>query len=278
MAAALPRITPLAVKRRAAAFDNDGWLFELKYDGFRALLEIDDASAGLLSRNRNRFKHLDTLAAALAKLLRVNDAILDGEIICADETGRPIFIEMLRGRHPVCFVAFAGSRARTCARCRSSRGRNGCGVCCGGAPITSSRRCWRPRGAAGRSWRRSRSLISKASSQNAKSMLNRAYSQREWRRELVNRDRRTIRAAISPAELLARPLISIPRRRNWRRSRSRGRRSGCSDRLTPVTALHLPLEPLDDTAFSRQRFFDKAAPARRRRPPFRLPPLGCVGS
>jgi hypothetical protein len=38
--------------------------------------------------------------------LRVNDAILDGEIICADETGRPIFIEMLRGRHPVCFVAF----------------------------------------------------------------------------------------------------------------------------------------------------------------------------
>ena len=37
---------------------------------------------------------------------RVKDAILDGEIICADETGRPIFIEMLRGRHPVCFVAF----------------------------------------------------------------------------------------------------------------------------------------------------------------------------
>jgi ATP-dependent DNA ligase len=40
------------------------------------------------------------------KRLRVTDAILDGEIICADEPGRPIFIEMLRGRHPVCFVAF----------------------------------------------------------------------------------------------------------------------------------------------------------------------------
>ena len=38
--------------------------------------------------------------------LRVGDAILDGEIICADETGRPIFLEMLRGRHPVCFIAF----------------------------------------------------------------------------------------------------------------------------------------------------------------------------
>lgn len=68
----LPRVTPLVVKRRAEAFDNDGWLFELKYDGFRALLEIDATGARLVSRNRNRFKHLDALAAALAKRLRVN--------------------------------------------------------------------------------------------------------------------------------------------------------------------------------------------------------------
>ena len=47
------------------------WLFELKYDGFRALLEIDSSGARLVSRNRNRFRHLDTLAGALAKRLRV---------------------------------------------------------------------------------------------------------------------------------------------------------------------------------------------------------------
>jgi hypothetical protein len=58
------------------------------------------------ARNRNRFKHLNTLAAALAARLRVKDAILDGEITCADETGSPIFIGMLRRRHAVCFVAF----------------------------------------------------------------------------------------------------------------------------------------------------------------------------
>jgi bifunctional non-homologous end joining protein LigD len=38
-----PKVTPLVLKRRAAAFDNPDWIFELKYDGFRALLEIDDA-------------------------------------------------------------------------------------------------------------------------------------------------------------------------------------------------------------------------------------------
>jgi bifunctional non-homologous end joining protein LigD len=87
---------PLVLKRRAAAFDNPDWLFELKYDGFRALLEIDGNGAHLVSRNRNRFKHLDSLAAALAKRLRVSDAILDGEVICVDETGRPIFLDLLR--------------------------------------------------------------------------------------------------------------------------------------------------------------------------------------
>lgn len=56
LTSALPRITPLVLERRAEAFDNDGWLFELKYDGFRALLEIDGAGARLVSRNRNRLR------------------------------------------------------------------------------------------------------------------------------------------------------------------------------------------------------------------------------
>jgi bifunctional non-homologous end joining protein LigD len=80
-------------------------LVDLKYDGFRALLEIDGDDARLVSRNRNRFKHLDPLATALARRLRVTNAILDGEVICVDETGRPIFIDLLR-RKESCFVAF----------------------------------------------------------------------------------------------------------------------------------------------------------------------------
>src|SRR5215472_10412876 len=89
--ARLPKVAPLVLKQRPQAFDHADWLFDLKYDGFRALLEIDGNGARLVSRNRNRFKHLDTLAAALAKRMRFTDAILDGEIVCADETGRPIF-------------------------------------------------------------------------------------------------------------------------------------------------------------------------------------------
>jgi bifunctional non-homologous end joining protein LigD len=85
------------LKPRAQAFDNSDWFFELKYDGFRALLETDAAGARLLSRNRNPFRHLDPLAAAPAKRLRVTDAILDGEVICPDDTVRP---DLLRSPAP----------------------------------------------------------------------------------------------------------------------------------------------------------------------------------
>jgi ATP-dependent DNA ligase len=93
MTTTLPNIVPLVLKPQAEAFDNAAWLF-------------DATGARLLSRNRNRFPHLDPLAAALAKRLRVTDAILDGEVICPDETGRPVFLDLLRRRKPVSFIAF----------------------------------------------------------------------------------------------------------------------------------------------------------------------------
>jgi len=73
-------------------------------------------------------------AAAFAKRLHVTDAILDGEIICADGTGRPIFFEMLPGGHPVCFVAFDFLPESPNSR-STAHGRRGGGIC---------RRCARP--------------------------------------------------------------------------------------------------------------------------------------
>jgi bifunctional non-homologous end joining protein LigD len=35
-----------------------------------------------------------------------DDAVLDGEIVKLDDTGRPIFLDLMRRRGPFCFVAF----------------------------------------------------------------------------------------------------------------------------------------------------------------------------
>jgi bifunctional non-homologous end joining protein LigD len=52
------------------------------------------------------FERFAALAAELAETLDVNEAVLDGEVIAADATGRPQFYDLLRGRQTPSYVAF----------------------------------------------------------------------------------------------------------------------------------------------------------------------------
>lgn len=72
-------------------FDREGWLFELKWDGFRAIAETDGArKVRLYSRRQNDFaRRFPPIAEALARL--EGPAILDGEIVALDEHGHPRF-------------------------------------------------------------------------------------------------------------------------------------------------------------------------------------------
>jgi bifunctional non-homologous end joining protein LigD len=94
-------------KRRRLPFDHPDWLFELKYDGFRALLHIRSGRSQLISRNGNPFASFSDLANSIAgSLPLVHDAVLDGEIVCLDRRGRPQFKNLLFRRGEPCFFAF----------------------------------------------------------------------------------------------------------------------------------------------------------------------------
>jgi bifunctional non-homologous end joining protein LigD len=95
---------PLA--RLQAPFDLDGWIFEPKLDGFRALAYVEDGTCRLVSRNRNAFKTFEELSKAIALELRGRSAILDGEIVRSGKDGHPLFYELMRRRGPFCFYAF----------------------------------------------------------------------------------------------------------------------------------------------------------------------------
>ena len=70
-------------------FDREGWLFELKWDGFRAIAEKDKLGVRLYSRNQNDFtKRFPVIAQAVKAL---DNVILDGEIVALDEHGHPRF-------------------------------------------------------------------------------------------------------------------------------------------------------------------------------------------
>lgn len=90
----LPRITPLRLGRRAVPFNDPDWLYELKWDGFRAIAYIEDGACRLVSRKGNTFRSWPGLCDALAGL-PVEDAILDGEVVCLDEHGKADFNSLL---------------------------------------------------------------------------------------------------------------------------------------------------------------------------------------
>jgi bifunctional non-homologous end joining protein LigD len=85
----------MRLSRRPEPFDSEEYLYELKIDGFRSLAHISDSKGELISRNGNVFRGFAELATWIAENLKVENAVLDGEIACIDGEGRPIFKDLL---------------------------------------------------------------------------------------------------------------------------------------------------------------------------------------
>src|SRR5207245_4100230 len=110
---------PMPLQKRRFPFDDPNCIFELKYDGFRALAVIEHGRAQLLSRNGHPFASFSALAESISDLLLNVRAVIDGEICSLDRRGTPQFKNLLfrRGNLP-CFFAFdlwtfAGKDLRT---------------------------------------------------------------------------------------------------------------------------------------------------------------------
>jgi bifunctional non-homologous end joining protein LigD len=77
--------------------DDEGWAYEIKWDGVRAIAYCEGGHLRLESRTlRDITSHYPELRA-LAAELGSREAVLDGEVVAFDEHGRPSF-ERLQGR------------------------------------------------------------------------------------------------------------------------------------------------------------------------------------
>jgi len=101
-----PSFSPLPLSRQPEPFSHPDWLFEVKYDAFRALAHLDPSGVRLVSRNGNRFASFTDLCASLELFLKARDAVLDGEIVCLDENGPSQFNDLLFRRGTPHFCAF----------------------------------------------------------------------------------------------------------------------------------------------------------------------------
>ncbi len=83
-------IKPMLATLVREPFDHPDWLFEVKWDGYRAIAEIGDGNVSLYTRNQISLnKKFSPIVEALQKLRF--KAVLDGEIVVADGQGRPNF-------------------------------------------------------------------------------------------------------------------------------------------------------------------------------------------
>lgn len=87
----LARVAPMLCQTASGPFSDPGWVFELKYDGYRLLAGVEAGQVTLRYRSGLDATPLfPELTRALAAL-PVGSLVLDGEVVVLDEGGRPAF-------------------------------------------------------------------------------------------------------------------------------------------------------------------------------------------
>jgi bifunctional non-homologous end joining protein LigD len=87
------KVAPMLADTAREPFNDPGWLFEVKWDGYRAVAEIREGGVSLYSRNGISFeKKFFPVVESLRKF--DFEAVLDGEVVVVDDQGRPDFEQL----------------------------------------------------------------------------------------------------------------------------------------------------------------------------------------
>ena len=93
------RIEPMLATLAEGPFSDPNWLFEIKWDGVRALAWIEGGAVTLRSRNNVDITSRYPEFATLPKVFAASQAILDGEIVALDERGHSDFQRLQERMH-----------------------------------------------------------------------------------------------------------------------------------------------------------------------------------
>ena len=88
---AAAEVEPMLAEVQPRPFSDPEWIFELKYDGFRAIAAREGGRAVLHYRRGSEATRVYPDLAAALRALPVEHVVLDGEIVVLDESARPSF-------------------------------------------------------------------------------------------------------------------------------------------------------------------------------------------
>jgi bifunctional non-homologous end joining protein LigD len=93
-------VTPMAAQVVKRLPEGDEWLYELKFDGYRALVSKNHDRVEIRSRKNKDLTRMYPRVAAAGLKLNADQAVVDGEIVALDSQGRPSFQALQhRGSH-----------------------------------------------------------------------------------------------------------------------------------------------------------------------------------
>jgi bifunctional non-homologous end joining protein LigD len=79
-------------------FSNPDWIFEPKWDGYRAICFLENGNVRLDSKNRKSLTQRFPDLQRIAESIKAETAILDGETVALDKKGLPCFAGLRSGR------------------------------------------------------------------------------------------------------------------------------------------------------------------------------------
>ncbi|HEX5133449.1 MAG TPA: non-homologous end-joining DNA ligase [Candidatus Krumholzibacteria bacterium] len=113
------RVEPMLAELSKSVPTRGDWIYEVKWDGIRAMVALDEGVVRILSRNQNDITAAFPELVDAASSFSATCGLFDCEIVCLDPAGRPVFkdvinrmrqkaegaIERARKKHPAaCYV------------------------------------------------------------------------------------------------------------------------------------------------------------------------------
>ena len=92
-------IEPMLSKSSTKVPVGEDYSYELKWDGIRALISLDEGEITIRSRNQHDITKQFPELNIPEKAFRATSAVFDGEIVCLDDQGKAVFHDVISRMH-----------------------------------------------------------------------------------------------------------------------------------------------------------------------------------
>jgi bifunctional non-homologous end joining protein LigD len=100
-------VLPMLATKVGAPFSRVGWVFEPKWDGYRAICFFRDGQVRFTSRNQRDLTKRFPELQSIAKSIKASTAVIDGEIVALDEEGAQCFDQLQNNKRDYAIIYFA---------------------------------------------------------------------------------------------------------------------------------------------------------------------------